>query len=218
MLPILRRSKHPLQCYGQHVAWLSTTRVASASITPPVVNAAAPAAAATAYDDGLRKVLSHILDDIKEAGTWKKEFNITTKQAAEIGTRRGVANDGCSAHESHNNHRCARQDNPSAQLLYVVLTAGCPSMHTIHTHTHTLSTGANNYLGLSSHPAVIEAAHKSLDTHGFGLSSVRFICGTQVCVVVDDAPLSTPTTPLSPCTTPCPGHSQAARGENQSIS
>lgn len=38
---------------------------------------------------------------------------------------------------------------------------------------------ANNYLGLSSHPAVLEAAHKALDTHGFGLSSVRFICGTQ---------------------------------------
>jgi glycine C-acetyltransferase len=38
---------------------------------------------------------------------------------------------------------------------------------------------ANNYLGLSSHPAVIEAAKRALDTHGFGLSSVRFICGTQ---------------------------------------
>lgn len=38
---------------------------------------------------------------------------------------------------------------------------------------------ANNYLGLSSHPKVIEAAHKAIDTHGFGMSSVRFICGTQ---------------------------------------
>jgi len=38
---------------------------------------------------------------------------------------------------------------------------------------------ANNYLGLSSHPKVIQAAKDSLDTHGFGLSSVRFICGTQ---------------------------------------
>jgi glycine C-acetyltransferase len=38
---------------------------------------------------------------------------------------------------------------------------------------------ANNYLGLSSHPKVIEAAKKALDTHGFGMSSVRFICGTQ---------------------------------------
>ncbi len=38
---------------------------------------------------------------------------------------------------------------------------------------------SNNYLGLSSHPAVIEAAKKALDTHGYGMSSVRFICGTQ---------------------------------------
>lgn len=50
----------------------------------------------------------------------------------------------------------------------------------------TLSTGekvlnfcANNYLGLSSHPEVIQAAKDTLDTHGFGMSSVRFICGTQ---------------------------------------
>ena len=38
---------------------------------------------------------------------------------------------------------------------------------------------ANNYLGLSSHPKVIEAAHKTLDEWGYGMSSVRFICGTQ---------------------------------------
>jgi glycine C-acetyltransferase len=38
---------------------------------------------------------------------------------------------------------------------------------------------ANNYLGLSSHPAVIEGARKALDSHGYGMSSVRFICGTQ---------------------------------------
>jgi len=38
---------------------------------------------------------------------------------------------------------------------------------------------ANNYLGLSSHPKVLEAAHAALDSHGFGMSSVRFICGTQ---------------------------------------
>ena len=50
----------------------------------------------------------------------------------------------------------------------------------------TLSTGetvlnfcANNYLGLSSHPEVIQAAKDTMDTHGFGMSSVRFICGTQ---------------------------------------
>jgi glycine C-acetyltransferase len=38
---------------------------------------------------------------------------------------------------------------------------------------------ANNYLGLSSHPKVIAAAHAAIDSHGFGMSSVRFICGTQ---------------------------------------
>lgn len=38
---------------------------------------------------------------------------------------------------------------------------------------------ANNYLGLSSHPRVLEAAKRAIDTHGFGMSSVRFICGTQ---------------------------------------
>ena len=38
---------------------------------------------------------------------------------------------------------------------------------------------ANNYLGLSNHPAVIQAAKDTMDTHGFGVSSVRFICGTQ---------------------------------------
>ena len=38
---------------------------------------------------------------------------------------------------------------------------------------------ANNYLGLSSHPRVVEAAKSAIDTHGYGMSSVRFICGTQ---------------------------------------
>ena len=38
---------------------------------------------------------------------------------------------------------------------------------------------ANNYLGLSSHPKLIDAAKKTIDSHGYGLSSVRFICGTQ---------------------------------------
>ncbi|HMP91535.1 MAG TPA: glycine C-acetyltransferase [Phnomibacter sp.] len=46
-------------------------------------------------------------------------------------------------------------------------------------HRQVLNFCANNYLGLSSHPAVIEAAHKAIDTHGYGMSSVRFICGTQ---------------------------------------
>lgn len=45
--------------------------------------------------------------------------------------------------------------------------------------TPVLNFCANNYLGLSSHPSVIDAAKRYLDSHGFGMSSVRFICGTQ---------------------------------------
>jgi len=47
------------------------------------------------------------------------------------------------------------------------------------TSTDVINLCANNYLGLSNHPAVIKAAHAALDHHGFGMSSVRFICGTQ---------------------------------------
>lgn len=49
----------------------------------------------------------------------------------------------------------------------------------VNTGAEVINFCANNYLGLSSHPRVIAAAHKALDTHGFGMSSVRFICGTQ---------------------------------------
>jgi len=50
---------------------------------------------------------------------------------------------------------------------------------TISTGEKVLNFCANNYLGLSSHPEVIQAAKDAMDTHGFGMSSVRFICGTQ---------------------------------------
>lgn len=50
---------------------------------------------------------------------------------------------------------------------------------TLNTGEKVLNFCANNYLGLSSHAKVIEAAHKTLDQHGYGMSSVRFICGTQ---------------------------------------
>jgi glycine C-acetyltransferase len=50
---------------------------------------------------------------------------------------------------------------------------------TISTGEKVLNFCSNNYLGLSSHPEVIQAAKDTLDTHGFGMSSVRFICGTQ---------------------------------------
>lgn len=57
---------------------------------------------------------------------------------------------------------------PFASVVQIQYSSGCP-----------LRAGANNYLGLSNHPKLVEAAHKYLDSHGFGLSSVRFICGTQ---------------------------------------
>jgi glycine C-acetyltransferase len=50
---------------------------------------------------------------------------------------------------------------------------------TISTGETVLNFCSNNYLGLSSHPEVVQAAKDTLDTHGFGMSSVRFICGTQ---------------------------------------
>ena len=74
------------------------------------------------------------LDELREAGLFKKERVITTPQGPEINTRE----------------------------------AG-----------EVLNFCANNYLGLSSDPEVIQAAKDAIDTHGFGMSSVRFICGTQ---------------------------------------
>lgn len=50
---------------------------------------------------------------------------------------------------------------------------------TLNTGQKVLNFCANNYLGLSSHPKVVQAAKDTLDSHGFGMSSVRFICGTQ---------------------------------------
>ena len=75
-----------------------------------------------------------MLEDIRQAGTWKDERIITTPQRACI-------------------------DTTAASKV--------------------INLCANNYLGLSSHPALIEAAKESYDQFGFGLSSVRFICGTQ---------------------------------------
>ena len=49
----------------------------------------------------------------------------------------------------------------------------------VNTGEEVLNFCANNYLGLSSHPEVVQAAKETLDTHGYGMSSVRFICGTQ---------------------------------------
>lgn len=82
----------------------------------------------------LKDHLSAQLQEIDDAGLFKRERIITTPQDAVIQTTEG---------------------------------------------NEVLNFCANNYLGLSSHPRVLEAAHKALDSHGFGMSSVRFICGTQ---------------------------------------
>ena len=82
----------------------------------------------------LQPDLTQQLQEIKDAGLFKKERIITSPQGAEIETTE----------------------------------AG-----------EVLNFCANNYLGLSSHPEVIKAAKDTIDTHGYGLSSVRFICGTQ---------------------------------------
>jgi glycine C-acetyltransferase len=60
-----------------------------------------------------------------------------------------------------------------------IITSAQAAEITIEGGQQVLNFCANNYLGLSSHPKVIEAAKAAIDTHGFGLSSVRFICGTQ---------------------------------------
>ncbi|MCX2678938.1 glycine C-acetyltransferase [Galbibacter sp. EGI 63066] len=83
------------------------------------------------------KIKDHLqqeLQDIKDAGLYKKERIITSQQGAEI---------------------------------------------KISTGETVINFCANNYLGLSSHPEVIQAAKDTMDSHGFGMSSVRFICGTQ---------------------------------------
>ena len=60
-----------------------------------------------------------------------------------------------------------------------IITSAQGALIKISTGEEVINFCANNYLGLSSHPEVIQAAKDAMDTHGFGMSSVRFICGTQ---------------------------------------
>ncbi len=60
-----------------------------------------------------------------------------------------------------------------------VITSPQSSIISTDKSTNIINLCSNNYLGLSSHPLVLDAAKKSIDSHGFGMSSVRFICGTQ---------------------------------------
>lgn len=73
-------------------------------------------------------------------------------------------------------------ENIKANGLYKkerIITSPQDAVIKISTGQEVINFCANNYLGLSSHPDVIQAAKDAMDTHGFGLSSVRFICGTQ---------------------------------------
>ena len=60
-----------------------------------------------------------------------------------------------------------------------IITSSQDAVIKISTGEEVINFCANNYLGLSNHPAVIQAAKDTLDSHGFGMASVRFICGTQ---------------------------------------
>ncbi len=60
-----------------------------------------------------------------------------------------------------------------------IITSPQKAVITLQTGAEVINFCANNYLGLADHPRVIEAAKKTLDTHGYGMASVRFICGTQ---------------------------------------
>lgn len=82
---------------------------------------------------GIKEQLDLELEEIRAAGLWKAERELTTPQRADVGTASGGALNFC----------------------------------------------ANNYLGLSNHPALIQAARDIMDSRGYGMSSVRFICGTQ---------------------------------------
>ena len=83
--------------------------------------------------DEIRESFQQTLTEIEEAGLYKHERVLTSRQGANIEVQAGEVLNFC----------------------------------------------ANNYLGLSSDPQILEAAHRGLDKRGFGLSSVRFICGTQ---------------------------------------
>jgi len=79
-------------------------------------------------------------------------------------------------------HLAATLEDIKEQGLYKkerIITSPQDAVITLEDGSEVMNFCSNNYLGLSSHPEVIAAAKKTLDTHGFGMSSVRFICGTQ---------------------------------------
>jgi len=105
--------------------------------------------------DAAKAIYAQTLSEIRAAGLYKEERVISTPQGAVIRASGGPGQ---------------RSESQTSGLLE-------PSTGTA--EREVLNFCANNYLGLSSHPTVIEAAKRAIDSHGFGLSSVRFICGTQ---------------------------------------
>jgi glycine C-acetyltransferase len=105
--------------------------------------------------DAAKAIYAQTLSEIRAAGLYKEERVISTPQGAVIRASGGPGQ---------------RQQTQ---------TSGLVEPATGSAEREVLNFCANNYLGLSSHPTVIEAAKRAIDSHGFGLSSVRFICGTQ---------------------------------------
>jgi glycine C-acetyltransferase len=105
--------------------------------------------------DAAKATYAQTLSEIRAAGLYKDERVISTPQGAVIRASGGPG------------RRTETQ------------TSGLVEPATGSAEREVLNFCANNYLGLSSHPTVIEAAKRAIDSHGFGLSSVRFICGTQ---------------------------------------
>ncbi|NXB84053.1 KBL protein, partial [Vidua chalybeata] len=122
--------------------------------------AASGAAAAAAQ---LRRRLESELEDIRGAGTWKSERVIVSRQGPHL----RLAGGGAGA--------CGGEEEEGSRSLPSV---PCPCF-SLSVHAGIINFCANNYLGLSSHPEVIRAAVEALEKFGAGLSSVRFICGTQ---------------------------------------
>jgi glycine C-acetyltransferase len=76
-------------------------------------------------------------------------------------------------------HELAEIDNNGLYKTERIITTPQRADIRVNNGLEVLNFCANNYLGLSNHPRLIEAAKKAMDTHGYGMSSVRFICGTQ---------------------------------------
>jgi glycine C-acetyltransferase len=102
---------------------------------------------------GLRNVLKTQLEAIAKAGTWKSERILAGAQGSKISV---VGR--------------SKQVREPQRCCWVFPRSN---------RRQVLNFCANNYLGLSNDPTVVASAKKALDTHGNGLSSVRFICGTQ---------------------------------------